>query len=133
MALIITPELAEAVPLSYGVYNARVAELALGQWEGKEGKPDLNFLKVKLEVYGSDNAADNGKAITYNAPITGKGAFKLMDLWEAATGEKLDASTGELDAEQIQGKEVRVTLGEAKDQQGNVMKFPEVKKIERVQ
>lgn len=106
--MLVTPDFTEVKDaVGPGTYKVRVVDATLGQWE-KEGRvtPYINW---RMETFGENEAKNNGRTIWHKTPVTGKGAFKLQDLYKAAMGSSL---TGEFDTEQIQGKEMEVTVVE---------------------
>lgn len=119
---LIKPDFTEmSEPLAHGDYKARVVDDELA--ETQTGKQQL---KVTLEIFGcqGDKESYNGKKLTYFAMLAGKGAFRLHDLWKAATGVDLPKDCGSLNTDEIRGKAVTVTLGPEKDQNGNEKRFP---------
>lgn len=108
-------------PLEPGEYKARVMD---GQ--PKEWKSGTRYIAWKFEIFENESPELNGRNFTHNTPIEGGGAFKLDDLYLAATGEKLPKGKASLDTEQIIGKEFLVTLRKQIDKDGNATKFNEV-------
>lgn len=121
MALV-TPDFTEVQgALLPGVYSARVADVEAKT--SKAGKPYLNW---KLETFGANDAAANGRVFFHSTPTTGKGAFRLQELYKAAVGEDL---VGGFDTEMLLGREVKAVLVDGVDQQGNAKAWPEVKSV----
>lgn len=104
-----------------GVYAARIKEC-----ESKESKKGSTYLNWKLELFG--NPEINDRVIFLATPVTGKGAFRLKELYKAAMGEDLDEN-GQFDTDSLITREITVTLVEGKDQDGNVRSFPDVKAV----
>jgi len=61
----------------------------------------------------------------------GKGAFRLKDLYRAATGEEISDKTA-FNTDGLIGKEIMVTVVEARDPQGNLRPFPDVKAVAQI-
>lgn len=130
MALV-KPDLSEhteTLTLAPGTYKVRVTGC-----EQKTSVKGSDYLNWKMEVFGAEKAAYNGKWVFMMTPLSGKGVFRLVELYSAATKEKLNPKTPEFDTEQIIGKEVEVTLAEARDQDGNIRKYPDVKSVRALQ
>lgn len=122
---LIKVDLSEAAePLTAGVYKARVVDCKTE--ESRDGKPRLNW---RLEVYGASNPGHNGRSIFHRTPLTGKGVFRLQELYQAATREQLTKDNPEFDTEQIMGREVEVTLVDGRDRDGNPSGYPDVKAV----
>lgn len=120
MALI-TPnfdELAELVP---GTYSVSIVDC-----EVKESKKGAQYLKWKFETINCDKPANNGQSIWTNTMVSGRGAFRFVALYKAATGEVLGSGV-EFDTEMLLGKEIKVGIEDGLDQQGNKSGYPEVK------
>lgn len=119
---LITPdfsEVTEGVPP--GVYSARITDCE--QRTSKTGNPYLNW---KLELFGSPGV--NNQTIFHMTPVTGKGAFRLQELYKAATGEAIGKGKP-FNTDMLISKEVQVTLIAGVDPQGNPRKFPDIKAV----
>lgn len=114
-------EVEEMTPVPAGTYQARIT--AVEAKESKAGNPYLNW---KSELIGEDV---NGRIVFHTTPISGKGAFRLQELYRAATHEVLSKESPSFDTEQIIGKEVLMTLTYGVDQEGNPRQWPEVKSV----
>lgn len=122
MALI-KPDFSEVTgAIPPGVYSARVKDC-----EAKTGKTSgSTYLNWKLELFGNPDV--NNRIVFMATPVTGKGAFRLKELYKAAMGEELEDGQ-QFDTESLLTREVTVTLVEGKDQDGNVRNFPDVKAV----
>ena len=94
--------------------------------EVKEWSSGVPYVNWKLETFGADDPGLNGKTVYYSTNLSGKGVFTLQNLFKAATGEDLG---GEFDTEALVGREVKVTLGEDVDRDGNVRPYLGVKAV----
>jgi hypothetical protein len=122
--MLVKPDFSEVSgndPVPPGTYSARIKECE--QRESKAGNPYLNW---KLELFGTPEV--NNRVVFHMTMVKGKAAFRLQELYSAATGEQISDKTG-FDTDMLIGKEITVTLTEAKDQEGNVRPFPEVKAV----
>ncbi len=120
----ITPDLSQAVgSVPAGIYVTLVQEVE--QRNSKAGNPYLNW---KLQVV--ENAEDkfNGSIIYHSTPYTGKGAGIFENFWKACTGEALPAGEA-IDPEVMLGRNIKTTVVEGVDQQGNPTGFPKVKSV----
>lgn len=121
---LITPDYSEAQssqPIPSGTYSARIKDC-----QEKVGKSSGNpYLNWKLEIFDSEKY--NNRIVFLMTMLSGAGAGKLRDLYEAATGLESDGKP--FDTDQLLGKEVKVTLVEARDEHGNVKSFPDVKSV----
>ncbi len=121
---LVTPdfsEVSESKPVPPGVYSARITDCE--SKTSKAGNPMLNW---KLELFGNPDI--NNRIVFTSTMISGKGAFRLQELYKAATGEAISDRSG-FNTDALIGKEVQVTLVEGRDQEGNVRSFPDVKAI----
>lgn len=120
---LITPDFTEVgQPIKPGVYNARIKDC-----ESKQSQKGSTYLNWKLELFGDPDV--NNRVVFLSTPITGKGAFRLQELYKAAMQEELDAKAPKFDTDSLIGREVNVTLVEGKDQEGNTRPFPDVKAV----
>ena len=118
----VSPDFSEALdlsPLPPGTYKVRLTDV-----ESKTSKAGNHYLNWKLTTFGSENSSTNNRVIFYSTMTSGKGAGSLKALL-AATGK----GTGEFDTEELLGKEVRVTVIQGRDQDGNPSDFPSVKAV----
>lgn len=123
---LITPDFSEvtgAVPP--GTYGARITDC-----EQKTSQAGSTYLNWKLTLFG--NPAVNDRVVFLSTPISGKGAFRLQELYKAATGE--DMAKGQpLDTDMLLTRQVTATLVEGRDQNGEPRKFPDVKSVSAYQ
>lgn len=107
---LITPDLSEIQEdITPGEYRVRVVASELGEWEGRDGKPNTKYVNWTLETTGEEKPANNGRKIWHRTPINGKGAFRLTNFYKAATGETLTAGQG-FDTEMLIGRELSVVV-----------------------
>lgn len=121
--MLIEPDFTEvSQPVAPGVYSARLKEV-----EAKTSQKGGTYLNWKIELFGHPDV--NNRIVFMATPVTGKGAFRLQELYKAAMGEDLDMKNPSFDTESLIGREVTVTLVPGKDQDGNVRPFPDVKSV----
>lgn len=120
---LITPDFTEVTgEIPTGVYAARIknCETKIAQ---TSGNPYLNWT---LELFG--NPTVNNRMVFLSTPVTGKGAFRLQELYKAAIGEPLSDKQA-FDTDSLISKEITVTLVPGKDKDGNARSFPDVKTV----
>lgn len=117
-----TSEVVDGLP--EGEYFANVVDAELKT--SKSGNP---YLRWQLTVFNNTEGKYNGQAIWHSTPTTGKGAFRLLQLYKAAVGAKLDKSATSIDPKEILGKQVGITVVNSHDQDGNPNGFTEVKNV----
>lgn len=123
----IKPDLSESIEaVPPGTYAALVKGV-----EVKDAKTGSKYLRWELEV--TDHEKFTGRKLWNNTMISGPGAFKLQELYLAATGQPLPKDNPEFDTEQVIGQKVGVAVADGKDQQGQPTGFPEVKRVVRLQ
>ena len=100
--ILITPDFSEiADDLAPGTYNVRVEAAETGEY-----KTGTKYIKWTLGTIGSDEPKDNGRKLWHNTIYAGKGAFMFKKFLNAATNG--EAKEGEMDTEQLLGKELTV-------------------------
>ena len=105
---LITPDVsAIKEDVSPGEYQVRVVDSALGEWEGKEGKPPTKWVKWVLETVNEEDDKNNGRRIWHTTPYTGGGAFRMKNFYKAAVGEDMPVEGG-FDTEMLMSKELMV-------------------------
>jgi len=120
--MLVTPNFDElSGSLEPGTYNARI--IAGEVTESKAGNP---MIKWTMEVFGHKDPKMNGLTIFDRTMISGKGAFRLQDLYRAAMKEELK---GAFDTDMLLGKEIKITLVQGTQQDGTPSKYPEVKTV----
>ena len=106
---LITPDMsAVKEDVEPGEYHVRVTKSELGEWIGKDGKPNTKYIKWELETMNEAEAKNNGRRIWHVTPYTGGGAFRLSNFFKAATGEALPKENPQFDTEMIIGRELLV-------------------------
>lgn len=125
MALV-KPDLSEVKDtVTAGTYKARIRK-----GEVKEFQSGQQYVNWELETYGEQDPKNNGRRIFHKTPISGGGAFRLQEMFNAATGQAL---TGEFDTDVLAGKNVQVVVVDGVNRQtGEPTGYPEVKKVTRV-
>lgn len=113
--------------LPEGDYKVNVVDAE--QKTSKAGNP---YLRWQFAVIDHAEAKFNGQAIWHSTPTSGKGAFRLMQLYKAAVGEKLDTASRTLDPQKILGKQLAITVVNSHDQDGNPNGFTEVKSVRKI-
>lgn len=107
-----------------GEYHVNVTDAQ--QKVSKSGNP---YIRWQLSVFNCTEAKYNGQCVWHSTPTTGKGAFRLVQLYKAAMGQKLDSAQRSLDPQQILGKQLTVVVVQSTDQEGNPSDFTEVKSV----
>lgn len=130
MALV-TPDLTQTTDsVGPGSYKVRIKDASMGEWPGKDGGPTTKYINWRMETFGEAEPKNNGRAIWLKTPVSGKGAFRLKDLYKAATSEELD---GQFDTDQLMGCEVAVSVIDGVNfKTGEPTGFTEVKTIRSV-
>lgn len=105
-----------------GEYAVRITGADVDKWE-KDGRV-THFVKWTLETTGEQEAKNNGRKIFDRTALNGKGAFRLKNLYVAATGE---SPSGQFDTEMLLGRELKVVVD--KDAKG----YLNVKSYKRIQ
>lgn len=113
-------DVVDGIPAGDYAVNVVDAELKTS----KAGNP---YLRWQLTVFDNPEPKYNGQAIWHSTPTTGKGAFRLAQLYKAAVGTQLKG--GSLDPRDIMGKRLNVTVVASLDQEGNASGFTEVKAV----
>lgn len=113
--------------LAEGEYKANVVDC-----EMKTSKAGNAYLRWQLTAFDCADARFNNQSVWMTTPTSGKGAFRLMQLYKAATGEKLDNQVTTLDPQKILGKQLWVTVVKSLDQNGGETGFMEVKAVRKL-
>lgn len=123
--MLVTPNFDEVSGgLEPGVYTARIT--AGEATESKAGNP---MIKWTYEIYGSDAKGANGQLVFDRTMLSGKGAFRLQNLYVAAMKQKL---AGPFDTDMLLGKEIKVTLQNGTQQDGSPSKYMEVREVQGI-
>ncbi len=118
-------EVVDGIP--EGEYKVNVVDAELKT--SKAGNP---YARWQFTVIDNADPRYNGQAIWHSTPTTGKGAFRLLQLYRAAVGAKLDKNSTKIDPKAILGKQLRITVVNSHDQDGNLNGFSEVKTVRPV-
>lgn len=110
-------EVSEISAVQPGTYNARIINA-----EAQTSKAGGAMINWKLELFG--NPEINGRTVFSRTMVSGKGAFRLQELYKAALGQTLE---GAFDTDDLLGKELIVTLVPGKSQDGSPSNYPDVK------
>jgi hypothetical protein len=118
---LITPDFSEvAEEITPGEYQVRITSM-----EEKTSKHGATYLMWKLDTINSPEPKNNGRAIFLNTMTSGKGAFMIKRLWDAATnGSEMGES---FDSEALFGRELSVVTD--KTDQG----YTEIKSMKAIQ
>jgi hypothetical protein len=122
--MLITPDFSEVkefTPIAPGTYSARIVDC-----EVKDSKAGNQYANWKLELFGSPDVAN--RVVFHSTPFKGGWVTKLAELYKAAIGQEIDKKKP-FDTDMLIGKEVKVTLTEGKDQNGELRKYPDVKSV----
>lgn len=126
---LITPDFSEVQDsVEPGIYKTRIKEYKLDKWQGKDGKPDTNFINWTLETFGEEESKNNGRKIFHRTPVHGKGAFRLRDFYKAVVGEALVAGQP-FDPSMLVSREVEVTVVQQKDNP----EYTDIKTVKKLQ
>lgn len=115
-------EVVDGIP--EGPYNVNVVDAEMKT--SKNGNP---YLRWQFTVFNHVEPKYNGQAIWHSTPTTGKGAFRLLQLYKAAVGTKIDRTATTMDPKEILGKQLTITVVNSHDQDGNANGFTEVKTV----
>lgn len=119
-------EVADAV--TPGVYMVIVKKGDLKSSTTQSGDT-WEYINWEMETVGETDPKNNGRRIYMKTPISGKGAFRLQELYRAATSAAL---TGSFDTEQLVGKTVKIEVVDGVNRQtGEPTGYTEVKKVIR--
>jgi hypothetical protein len=122
MVPLIEPDFSEVLDqLPEGTYKAHVVDSDV-----KDSQAGNKYIRWQLSIFDAADQRCNGKAIWYNTPVSGKGAFRLKALYAAAMGQKLE---GSFDTTELMGKAVVITVINGHDKEGNATGFSEVKAL----
>ena len=124
--MLIKPDLSEvAEAITPGTYKGIIKKVEVKEWP-KGGQ----YLNCEVETFGEAEAKNNGRRIFVKTPVSGGGAFRLQELYRAATGAVLK---GEFDTETLVGKQIAVEMVDGVNRQTNEPTgYVEVKKIRAV-
>ncbi len=124
--MLITPDFSEvADAVIPGTYKTIIKKGEVKEWPN--GGAYVNW---ELETVGEQDPKNNGRRIFHKTSVSGKGAFMLQQIYQAAVGQAL---TGKFDTEQLVGKVVVVELVDGVNRQTNEPTgYTEVKRVKRV-
>ena len=91
-----------------GEYKVRIVGTEQGKWENDRGI--THYLKVTMETFDEAEPKNNGRKLFDRVPFTGGGAFRIVNLYAAATGEKLNRENPSFDTEMLIGRELKVVV-----------------------
>jgi len=102
--------------------------------EEKTSKAGNPYARWQLSVFDAIETKYNGQVTWHSTPTTGKGAFRLVQLFKAAVKDTkalntMSTMTFEAVKDCILGKQVAITVVESHDQEGNLNGFVEVKNV----
>lgn len=124
MALV-TPdftEVQEKKTVAPGTYTAMIKKAEVKAWDS--GEQYVNWL---LEVTGDPDPKNNGAGVFTKTNLTGKGAFRLQNLYKAATGETVK---GPFDTDMLLTRKVKIVVEQQVNRQtGQPTEYVEVTKF----
>lgn len=125
--MLITPDFSEVKDsVEAGIYHVRIVGSEVGQWDGKNGKPNTTFINWTLETFNEAEEKNNGRRIWHKTPINGGGAFRLQEFYKAAMHTECPKEG--FDRETLLGKELEVTVVDGVNRQtGQPTGYTEVK------
>lgn len=128
--MLIEPDFSEVKDsVEPGIYNGRIVDAKVDQWAGKEGKKATVYVKWTFETFNEADPKNNGRKISTNTPVNGPGAFRLKQLYKAATGEEC---AGQFDPTMLYGKELELTVVQQKDKNGQETEYTDVKTVKPI-
>lgn len=142
---LITPDLSGIKdPLDAGTYNARI--IGYGQKDGDDATKEINWEKngeahsltmlvARLEVFGAENAAHNGMTVAHELPLSGGGAFRLTEFYEAATGTIVAKEQREgfsFDTDELMGRDVTIVVIKEADKNDPSKEYTRVKSVSKI-
>ncbi len=125
--MLLTPDFSEVKDsVGPGTYRVRVKAATLDKWETEKGTtPYVNW---QLETFGESDAKNNGRTVFHKTPIKGGGAFKLADLYKAATGQILNPKAPSFDTDMLLGREVEIEVIDGM-RNGQPTGYTEIKRV----
>ena len=106
--MLVTPSFDEIQDeVSPGTYKVIVKKGEVKEWQ-----TGTQYINWELETVGEAEPKNNGRRIFHKTPIAGKGAFRLQQMYRAATQQVL---TGAFDTEQLVGKQIVVEVVDGVD------------------
>lgn len=123
MCPLIEPNFDEVAEVANGEYSARIVDAE--SKTSHAGNPMVNW---KLEIYGETAGKAQGQHVRLTTMVTGKGAFKLKQLYIAATGQEC---TGAFDTDVLMGKAVKIVVDDEK-RDGQLTGYKEVKSVKAI-
>ena len=123
--MLVQPDFSEvAGVIEPGVYSARIVG-----GEVTTSKAGAPMIKWSYEIFGSQVKGVNGQKVTDRTMLSGKGAFRLQNLYRAAMKEELK---GNFDTDMLLGKEIQLVLAQGTMQDGSPSQYPEVKDVKGI-
>jgi hypothetical protein len=123
--MLITPNFEECSdPIEPGTYKVRVTKASPGKW-----KTGTEYVGWEMETVDSEDPKNNGRKVFHKTPSHGRGAIFLKQFIMAANGEAL---SGPFNTEDLLGKELRVSLVNGTNQEGDPSGYMEVKSVSPV-
>lgn len=116
-------EVLEGVPP--GTYQAVLVDS-----EMRDSKAGSKYVRWRMTIQGANDTRVNGQSVWTNTPVAGKGAFRLQQLYKAATQGKL---TGGFDTSELMGKVVTIdVIDQIDNSTGEKTGFVDVKNVRAV-
>ena len=91
-----------------GEYVVQVTGAELGAWE-KDGH-STPYVRWEYSTVDEAVAKNNGRKLFDRTALAGKGAFRVQQVYRAATGEPLSADSPSFDTEQLLGRQLKVVV-----------------------
>lgn len=125
--MLVQPDFSEvADAVTPGTYKTIIKKGDVKEWQS--GGQYVNW---ELETVGESDPKNNGRRIFHKTALSGKGAFTLQQIYQAAVGKAL---AGPFNTEELVGKTVVVELVDGVNRQtGEVTGYTEVKRVKRAQ
>lgn len=121
--MLVKPDFSEvADPITPGEYKVIIKKGEVKEWPN--GGTYVNW---ELETVGDADPKNNGRKIFDKTALTGRGAFRIQQFYQAATGQAL---TKEFDTEQLAGKQIVVEVIDGM-RNGEPTGYTEVKRYKR--
>lgn len=112
-----------------GTYSVTIKGADLGEWSGQKGT--TTYVNWKLETFNEANPKNNGRIIFHKTPISGGGAFRLQQIYKAATGKILSSDHPQFDTEQLLGATLEVEVIDGM-KNGTPTGYTEVKSVRSI-
>lgn len=123
--MLVSPDLSQVKDeVSPGRYQGIIKNAQPGEWQS-----GTKYVNWEIETVGEADPKNNGRRIFLKTPVSGGGAFRLQQLYKAATGKAL---AGEFDTNQLMGCKVEVEVVDGVGKDGQPTGFTDVARVRPV-